>query len=402
MKILIVDDLKSRVDKIVIAIKNMIEEADIDAIDKANMAKQFLLREQYDLVIIDIHIPNRAGEPPEAKHGIDLIKYIAKNDKIYQPNHVLGITSDNESLAEIQSECQSENVFITGYDECSDSWLNIIEFSIKNIIRDKKKNKDLLIITTTAAEEAAILTSEYFSWSDSKRTIKGLIDYSEGVTKSITPIKSVACIRLTRMGMIDSAIITTAAIREFQAKVAIMTGICGGVPKRVNLGDVIVVTSSWDWQRGKYMEDKETYSLASEADQITLPDSMQRKLASWASEVANGDVFKRLTAITPAGNEVKIKVGSMVSGSAVVSSSIKVDEIAKQSRNLLGIDMEIFGFYSTMRSLEDITPQLIAVKSVCDLADKDKNDTYHTFCANLSAAVGIELAIKALQDLQGQ
>lgn len=399
MKILIVDDLKSRVDKITQIINKSFPWAKIEDTDKAGSARQFLRSSKYDLVIVDIHLPLRAGDSPDAKNGIELIDFITRNDSVHRPYMVLGITSKGDSLEDIRISCSDSSVFIASYDEASDSWLEIIDFAIKNIVREQANHKDLIILTTTGAEESAVINSDQFSWLPVRRSLKNLTNYTEGTLSFDGATYKAACVRLTRMGMIDSAIVTTALISELHPKIMIMTGICGGVPGKVKLGDVIVGTSSWDWQRGKYNGNAKSYTHVSEPDPAVLSDSLQRKIRDWIMEIEKDRKFSLIKTSPELKDEITIRSGPILSGSAVISSGKKINEITLQSRAAMAIDMEIFGFYSVARALESESTTLIAVKSVCDLADENKNDKYHAYCSNLSTFVGIELGKKLLTEI---
>jgi len=226
--------------------------------------------------------------------------------------------------------------------------------------------------------------------------LRDLLDYSIGSIVGEESSKKVACIRLTRMGMIDSAVVTNNAVSELKPKVCVMTGICGGLSGRVELGDVIVASESWDWQRGKHTTSGTAETHSFEPDIIRMPDILSRKITGFLQEIKSLDSIRALQLDSPKREEVSFRVGAIASGSAVVSSSKKSIEIASQSRKLLGIDMEIFGFYSASRNFEGAGTTFIALKSVCDLADSNKNDDFHPFSSTISAEVGTEIARRIL------
>jgi nucleoside phosphorylase len=64
-----------------------------------------------------------------------------------------------------------------------------------------------------------------------------------------------------------------------------------------------------------------------------------------------------------------------------------VNEIKSQHRDLLGIEMEAYGVYAAAAFASRPQPKAIALKSVCDFADADKNDSAQRFAAYMSAQV---------------
>ncbi len=64
----------------------------------------------------------------------------------------------------------------------------------------------------------------------------------------------------------------------------------------------------------------------------------------------------------------------------IIGSSIK-----KQRRNLLGIEMEIYGMMLAVETLPDPQPIAIVFKSVCDYVNPNKNDKWQKYAAYTSA-----------------
>lgn len=381
----------SRAEKIALAIKNIQPNCTIDHDRNSSAARRRLNTNSYDFVLVDILLPRNIGDIPSSDNGLSLIRQLNVNENIQQPYIVWGITSHAEQFEDLRQLVEKENSYLTLYDEDSDEWLNFLSFALQNITRSKRNEVDLLIMTTTSAEEEAIYTLPNAEWDKSKGVISKGIFYSRGVIQLAGAKLKIACIRLNRMGMIDSAIATTESLQKLRPKLIIMTGICGGIEGKVKLGDVIVASESWDWQRGKLLVDDEIAYHAVEPDSVKLPDTFLEFLRAGIIEVVGGKEFKRLTINPPKGNPSEVKMGPIVSGSSVISDSAKAKAIVAQHRGLLGLDMEIFGFYSALRN-DTKGADFFAIKAVCDLANEKKDDKFHVYCSHLSAGVAIGIS----------
>lgn len=86
-----------------------------------------------------------------------------------------------------------------------------------------------------------------------------------------------------------------------------------------------------------------------------------------------------------------IKIGAITTGSAVVANRDVIDAIIEpQYRKVLGIDMETYGVYfACEKSGKNI--KFVSMKAVSDLADVEKDDSYHKFCSYVSAKFAFEL-----------
>jgi len=61
-----------------------------------------------------------------------------------------------------------------------------------------------------------------------------------------------------------------------------------------------------------------------------------------------------------------------------------LDEIKKQHRNLLGVEMELYGMYVAARDCSPPNPIAFGIKSVCDFADSKKTDDFQAYSAYVS------------------
>lgn len=82
---------------------------------------------------------------------------------------------------------------------------------------------------------------------------------------------------------------------------------------------------------------------------------------------------------------IKIQLGPVASGSAVIQSPELITIATKQHRKLLGIDMESYAIFYAATNACPPRPDPFCIKSVCDHADEHKSDTFQELAAYTSA-----------------
>jgi len=82
--------------------------------------------------------------------------------------------------------------------------------------------------------------------------------------------------------------------------------------------------------------------------------------------------------------------GPMASGHKVVADSERGMALRGLHRKISSIDMESWGVSEACAFSRDPTP-FIAIKSISDYADDKKDDDWHDFCCQASAAFAVEL-----------
>lgn len=97
MKTLIVDDQYEDKAKIIASILTSIGEPDFNLVVDAKNAIKSMTAEKYDLLILDLQIPEVLGEDAKNDGGTQLLKFIELNESIKKPTVVLGITSHKDA-----------------------------------------------------------------------------------------------------------------------------------------------------------------------------------------------------------------------------------------------------------------------------------------------------------------
>ncbi len=90
--------------------------------------------------------------------------------------------------------------------------------------------------------------------------------------------------------------------------------------------------------------------------------------------------------------ELKALVGPVASGAAVLAWRPAMEEIAKQHRKLIGVEMETYGVFMAARVCSHPRPLAFSAKSICDFGDESKQDGYQRYAAFTSAQFLFEFA----------
>jgi hypothetical protein len=140
---------------------------------------------------------------------------------------------------------------------------------IDKILKDEYPQCDYAIITALEEDEMTPILP-MITKTGKISNDKHLIEYGFITSK---PEKKVAYASQQTTGMIDAAILATELINLFHPKYLIMTGVLGGKPNDVNIGDIIVATRTFTIDKGKLTElgfKKEIETSSNENSDITL------------------------------------------------------------------------------------------------------------------------------------
>jgi nucleoside phosphorylase len=187
---------------------------------------------------------------------------------------------------------------------------------------------------------------------------------------------------LPRYGPQEMTLHLERVLSECQPRIAVMTGICAGDSRQVQLGDLVVAERTFTYNNGKYTFDEQGRS-------VHLHDAMTYQLdVNILQFLGLFDEWKSLVASLPypasvrEQHEVVCHLKAMASGSAVRADH-PFAEVQVPVRGTVAIDMEGAAFGLVMSRYP--TVRWLVVKGVCDYADQEKDDTYHEYAAQASA-----------------
>lgn len=187
----------------------------------------------------------------------------------------------------------------------------------------------------------------------------------------------------------------------YNPKLVVMSGICGGVPGKVNRGDLVFVKKVFDYGAGKYKNDgtfQARFDQVNATNKVTSAVKRAEEIFDSICDNCNPNAF---TIQNPAGEtsdktwkDIRIHYGIMGTGAAVVNAKSYIDAVLPLQQNMIAYDMEAFALgLMCEKATPDGIPWLI-VKGVQDLSDTKpiEKGVYNKLTAYLSAAFALEAA----------
>lgn len=397
MKILIADDSSEKISVIVKVLKELpeFESLEIDYELDLTGAKYRLSQQFYDLLVLDLNMPVELGDIPNMTAGIDFVDEITLTEKVKKPLDIMVLSAFDSSVKHFKEQVEKSGFVAMHFDETSRAWRDVLLSKVCHLLQCKSQRKyvpripkcDVLLITAVAIETSAILACEY-NWKElsveNDPTPYRYVNIEVcGVSRSIVHVQ------LSEMGMTAASAMVTKAIMNFSPQYIVMPGIAAGVDKDVGVGDILVATEVWDYGGGKYEEKIETG-----VKKVTLsPDpkyiSIEKAISDRLEFLDYTEILKKIKdtyAGIPAKHDLKVHFGKLACGPAVVASAeIVAEQVKAHARKTLGIDMESYGVYYAARATTRSNVIPIVVKSVCDFADKNKDDKNQDYAAYTSA-----------------
>lgn len=394
LKILIIEDSEEKRNSITSAIYEYYDKSKIqvDTDEDVMSAKRRLSKTLYDVCILDINLPNRQGEMPKKDAGKLLLEEINEMDDVYNvPKNIIGLTSYSD-IYEASTDCFNNhlsNLFF--YENASNVWADQILKLLKKLLLNetyKAKHEESVICVVNALDEPELDAVLKLPWKWEKFELeRDPTVYYKCYVKSKSGKKhTIYTAASEHMGMPAITALAMKMINCFSPSYIGITGISAGTKGEVNLGDVIVADPTWDWGCGKHAIDEDGQSVFKSGPyQLSLSTSLRNKFRLMQKSPEFKDrVRKGWSNGTPDG-EFNIHIGPVASGASVLADEATVEQVKAQHRKMLGIEMEAFGVFSAADNAPVPQPEPFSIKSVCDYADKDKVDDYHTYAAYTSA-----------------
>jgi len=389
MQILIVEDKYEKIN-LIHNLTQSLDNVEIDCARSANDAKLKLTEIKFDLVVIDLQIPEIEGGDISVNGGKDLLCYIETDVNVNTPAYVFGLTEYSDNISQLRKYFSDYGWRLFHIEDDKDVWKRLILSKAKSCCSKLSSIKiDVAILTALEKPELEEVLRSDCNWS--KFEIDGE-EYHLGslVSKNDRSLNLLAAAS-ERMGVSSACTLATQIGLRFTPKFMIMTGVCAGVEGKADLGDVIVGDPVWDWGAGKIGEENGERVFYAEPHQIPL----ERDNLKLAKSISNNKDFLKEVYLRwdkkRGTQEPKIRIGPMACGSQVIANSKTVKDISGANRKVVAIEMESYGFLTATRSLGISS---IVAKSVCDFADKNKADESQQYAAHTSASFALELIRK--------
>lgn len=399
---LVVDDEPAKVHSLRDLVERVGRECEIRIVDVGNAheASTQLDSERFDLMILDIMLPLRAGEVPRSDGGMSVLRYLSRRNSAKLPNHIIGLTAYDALKAEHADEFGRDLWSVVRYDTGQSDWSEKIGRRLEHIVNsklaalDEGYDYDLAIITALHRVELESVLALDGGWSQ-KRIAGDDAIYHCGTFSSKEHSLKVVAASAVEMGMCASATLSMKMISHFRPKYLAMVGIAAGV--KGNAGDVLVAEQSWDYGSGKSVRAEGSHDMFLPSPSVLQMSSDLKYKHNWFSlRQQNVENIQARWKGKPMGHRLAVHIGPIASGAAVLENSDIIAQISSHNRKLIGVEMEIYGVFMAANNCVAPKPAVMAVKSICDFGDANKNDSFQSYAAFTSANYLFDFAIESL------
>jgi len=319
-------------------------------------------------------------------------KYKSNTDKIPYPFwDVYQVHEDIKDMMEEILNMDEVNAYLPGSIK-PDLAIERIEPKAQPVLKQDCKEKDILI---HVAIITALFDTEFEALKNLPCDFSRYDQPNDSTLYYIGKIESKNVLIATdnKMGMAASASLATKIIAKFSPQYIIMAGIAAGVKDdKKQYGDIMVANWTFNYESGKYEYDENTKltTFQPNPEPIELDATILREINEFKSKRSLLNSIK--ASFVAVGDDkvsernLKVIVGPIASGSAVVGDGKKIEAVRAHQRKLIGIDMETFGVYHAAKSFSITnSTKAISIKSISDFADQEKSDFYRNYAAHTSA-----------------
>jgi nucleoside phosphorylase/CheY-like chemotaxis protein len=392
MKILIVEDIKSKRDSIKKVLSEAVPDCEIHIAKSFLSASSLLEQVDFELLVLDLVLPLRDDGVPSQDSGIDLLTEIFEGINLKSPNHIICISAHKEAIEKLGDATRTHLVHCIEYLESDTGWAcSLASKAVYALKRVRSTNTfpqdfdiDIGIITSYPSVELAAILELGKQLGGEFHKLDELHYYRAEWSGKYQNLNVVACCAPS-MGMTAACVTASKLINRFRPKYLVMTGIAAATSKNLALGDVIVADTCFDYGSGKILDlDDGSRKFIPSPKQLTISARLMALLQPWAASqigmIELGRSWSKDGKFVP-----KLEIGIMTTGAAVVQSETLVADLLASSRKVIGLEMEAYGVFQAAKLSSLPKPEVLVAKSVCDFADREKGDDAHSLAAFTSA-----------------
>jgi nucleoside phosphorylase len=405
MKILLIEDSHVKIERVLSRIVGVggLSRDDIDVSFNVFDARKLLGESQYDLLILDLFIPLRAGEQPNPKNSENLLTELRDRASMKKPRHIIGFTAFDEGASALQPIFSQQTWTIIRYAENTGEWGDQLVRAIEWISRSSEHveaaqyKTDLCIVTALNAPEYEAVMRNGWEWEAAAPLDDTTFANYASFQSDGHSFRAVAA-HSPKMGMVDAALLCAKIIHLVRPKFLVMAGICGGVKGKANYGDPVIADPCWDWQSGKHILKDGNQAFEVSPEQMPLAMDIRSR---WEQFRGEKGFWTNLKAGWPSApdTDVRPRLGPSVSGAAVLADATIIEKIKAQHRGLIALEMEAYAVLKAAAAAARPRPIAFSCKSVCDFADETKDDKWQAYAAYTSAAAVTEFFERYMHQL---
>jgi len=400
MKAIVIHDRDEATVKIVDLIKKLgIPAENIKTAVDATSARTCLQEDLFDFAIVDLTIPVLKGRQATYTAAEELLSEIFTADTMHIPGDIIGITREGSALDSIDADI-GPHLMAVVEEDVNGVWQSRLTDRIKYILKAARSRQlsayrhfDVDVVIVTALDKEMLPYREMFTLEETplQPWIKtfGFSDITGKVRRGIA-------VSIGRAGQASAASVIQSVITQYRPSLCLMSGFCGGFVGEVQIGEILIAESVFDWDFGKWKgKDDAEAVFYPRPEPITIRDQpihlIARQLVTDGLDEKDALLGKVVNSGDGEIKEIKVSLGAVASGSAVVGNRTIISRIQKISDKLLGVDMEMYAHYYAASYTRVVKPSFLAIKSVADFCDGKKSDKYHEACSLLSAATVKEI-----------
>lgn len=381
MNLLIIEDDRNKADTIAALASAISNGIRIKVSSSLADAVRTMEQISFDLIVLDFMLPlNESG--PAIDCGEELLQIVNASSR-NRAAGLVAVTAYSELVETLSQKFAEAGVIVCEYAKHTDAWQTTLTSLIRKYAA--KASRRFVIICALDKERRAF--SKTTAVLEKAESIQGL-DICNITVDGILGVVIVC----PRMGLVNSSVISSLAIERFSPEILCMSGICAGISGESEIGQILIAHPCFEYQVGKYAPT----GFEIEQYQISLSEELRQSLKIIAScDSLMESMYESFTDdFIP---HSRPKIGTFVSGSAVVADETKVSEIVGQQRKLAGLDMEAFGLMQA-GSLADSSIKTFSAKAVVDHAGESKGNKYHEAGCTISARFCVDAISKLLAE----
>lgn len=370
-------------------------------------AKVALKGKGFDLMLLDLNLPKRADQHPVPEGGLEILRWLKTRGKDYRPPYIVGTSAYPDAIRNAGDDFDNLLWQLIAFNYGDNEWRVALSNSVNLLVDElappfksdgKSYKTDVLIVTALIEPELTALWDWQVDWqdvtvrNDDSRYRRCQIPVEDGHL-------SVVATAASDKGLTGAAVAVTKGIYSFRPRYVVMAGICAGLEKRTNLGDVVVTELCWDWGSGKIKVEKGIEVFHPAPYQFRLDEGLSNAFKKLRED---NKLFDNLGLIDPNGKlkvAPRLLVGPVASGASVLQSSAAMKRVLDQHKDLLALEMEIFSVFFACHTAPHPRPIPFALKGVCDFGNERKKDGHQKIAAALSATALLRFLKSAIKPL---
>ena len=347
----------------------------------------------YDLLILDLMLPIRDGEPPSDTGGKQVLDELLDGTTCRHPSHIICLTAFEEIATTFKDDAEKRLVHVVIYNELDSNWRKSLSAKADYVaarLRDadtfpQNYGVDLAIVTSSPHVELnEVLRLPGFSAGEYHQS-DALFYYSAAWAAPQDKQLSVVACAAPAMGMTAACVTACKLAERWKPRYLVMTGIAAGTTKDQEYGDILIAEAAFDYGSGKIFEaENGDRSFLPSPNQLDIDADLRAILQQWTRDQRCTDAIRRQW-YHEQPRVPRLILGLLASGAAVVQSKALVDEIMSNSRKVVGLEMEAYAVFQVAYLARSPKPRVLVAKSVSDFADHRKTDNAQQYAAFTSA-----------------